>query len=500
METFLELRPVWVVLLTPLTALLIVLSHRRPNLREFWSIAASLVQLGLVASMIPDVLSGEHFEVRLLPLASGFDLALKVDALGMIFASVASILWVATTFYSIGYMRSLDEPHQTPYYASFALCISSAAGIAFAANPLTFFVFYEGLTLATYPLVVHKRTDEAIKVGRKYLAYTLSAGLCMLLAIGWIQSFLPAHAFQAGGFLTTNLASPATLKWIFLLFMLGVGVKAGIMPLHAWLPAAMIAPTPVSALLHAVAVVKAGVFGVIRVVYFIFGPKTLSELGLNGPLLGFAAFTILVASIIALSQDNLKRRLAYSTISQLSYIVLGAALLSKSGLMGAAMHIANHAFMKITLFMCAGAIYAHLHVSNISEMKGIGRAMPFTMGAFALAALGIAGTPPLPGFVTKWWLGQGAAQSDHLFAIFVLIGSALLNALYFFPIIWTAFFRRSERFERFDEGRITLVGPPIFTAACCVLLGLLPDFGPDFWTFATRVVASIFGGSLGGGP
>ncbi|RMG18197.1 MAG: monovalent cation/H+ antiporter subunit D family protein [Deltaproteobacteria bacterium] len=495
METFLELRPLWIVLLTPLTAVLIVLSHRRPNLREAWSVLASCVQLVLVASMIPEVLAGHRFEVTLLPLASGFDLVLRADALGMIFAGVASILWVATTFYSIGYMRALDEPHQTPYYASFALCISSAMGIAFAGNPLTFFVFYEGLTLATYPLVVHKRSEEAIRVGRKYLAYTLSAGLCMLLAIGWIQTFLPAHAFRAGGFLTPEMASPTSLKWIFLLFMLGVGVKAGIMPLHAWLPAAMIAPTPVSALLHAVAVVKAGVFGVIRVVYFVFGPKTLAALGLDGPLIGFAAFTIIVASIIALSQDNLKRRLAYSTISQLSYIVLGAALLSRAGLLGAAMHIANHAFMKITLFMCAGAVYAHLHVSKISEMKGIGRAMPFTMGAFAVAALAIAGTPPLPGFVTKWWLGQGAAQSGHIVAIWILIGSALLNALYFFPIIWTAFFRRSERFTAYNEGSLALVGPPIFTAACCFLLGMMPEFGPDFWDFAGRVVASIFGGS-----
>ena len=238
---------------------------------------------------------------------------------------------------------------------------------------------------------------------------------------------------------------------------------------------------------------KAGVFGVIRVTMFIYGADTQRQLGLNLPLAVIASITILVASLIALSQDNLKRRLAYSTVSQLSYIVLGVALLSQGGLTASVIHIANHAFMKITLFFVAGAIYAHLHVENISEMKGIGRAMPWTMTAFAIGAFGIAGMPPFPGFVTKWWLGMGAMQSDQIVFLLVLVGSALLNVLYFFPIVWHAFFTKNERYSKYNEARLALVGPPLFTAAATVVLGIVPTFGPDFWGFATRVTMAVFG-------
>ncbi len=279
--------------------------------------------------------------------------------------------------------------------------------------------------------------------------------------------------------------------------MIGVGVKAGIMPLHAWLPAAMIAPTPVSALLHAVAVVKAGVFGTLRVVGYVFGPETLRDLGVALPLAVLAGITIIVASVIALTQDNLKRRLAYSTISQLSYIVLGAALLSPTALMAASLHIANHAFMKITLFFCAGALYAHLHVTKVSEMKGVGRAMPLTMGAFAIGAFGLAGMPPLPGFVTKWWLARGAVDADEAIFLAVLVTSALLNILYFYPIVFDAFFRKSERFKTVNEAPWLLVGPPLFTATACLILGLVPDIAPHFWSFAGRVLATFT--ALGGG-
>ena len=497
MAHLLALRPLFVLLITPVLVVLIGLSRRHPNLRETWSLLGSLAQLGLVASMVPAVLAGHVLEVRLLPLASGFDLVLRTDALGMIFALVSSILWVVTTVYSIGYMRTLKEDHQTGYYAAFALCISSAAGVAFAGNPLTFLVFYEGLTISAYPLVVHHRDERAIKAGRKYLVYTLSAGLCLLLAVGWSQTLVHAPSFVPGGFLRLDVASRSTLVILFILFMIGVGVKAGIMPLHAWLPAAMVAPTPVSALLHAVAVVTAGVFGVLRVAIFVFGLDTLRRLGVQLPLASLAAFTVLAASFMALTQDNLKRRLAYSTISQLSYIVLGVSLMTPGGITGAVLHLADHAFMKITLFFCAGAVYAHLGVRNVSEMKGIGRAMPLTLGAFALGAFGLAGIPPLPGFVTKWWLGVGAIQAHDLGLLLVLVGSALLNALYFFPIVWNAFFVKNERFDHFDEAPWTLVGPPLFTAAACLVLGLLPTFGPDFWTLAAKVTAAAFGGIHG---
>ncbi len=497
MEWLLEMRPVWVLTVTLLATVAILASGRRPNVREAWTIIASIVQLILVASMIPDVVAGEVFEVRLLTLASGFDLVLRTDPLGMVFACVSSVLWVATGIYTIGYMRSLNEKHQTVFYASFALCIFAAVGLAFSGNPLTFFVFYEILTLATYPLVIHKRTEKAIKIGRMYLAYTLTAGLFLLLAVGWSHLIVPEGGpdFAPGGFLSTSFATPLTLTVLFVLFILGVAVKAGLMPVHAWLPAAMIAPTPVSALLHAVAVVKAGVFGVLRVVGYVFGYDTVSEIGMALPLAAVAAFTIIAASVVALTADNLKRRLAYSTVGQLSYVVLGAALLTTAATTGAVMHIANHAFMKITLFFCAGAIYAHLHVEKISDMKGIGRAMPVTMGAFAVGAFGLAGIPPLPGFVSKWWLASGAWQTGDWIFIVVLITSSLLNVLYFFPIIFNAFFRKSERFTVYNEAPVAMSGPILAVAVASIVLGLAPDIGPPFWTFANQVTVALNGGA-----
>ncbi len=488
---FWDLRPLWIVLLTPLAAVAILLSDKRPNLRELWTFAAALVQLGLVLSMLPEVLGGRVFAVKVLSLASGFDLELRTDALGMLFALVAAILWVVTSLYSVGYMRTLEEKHQTGFYASFALCICAAMGLAFSGNPLTFFLFYEILTLATYPLVVHKRSEEAIRIGRKYLAYTLSAGLALLLATGWSHLLVPAASFEPGGFLTLESGTRASLVGLFVLFIGGVGVKAGIMPLHGWLPAAMIAPTPVSALLHAVAVVKAGVFGVIRVCGYVFGVDTLQALGVALPLVAVAAFTILAASVIALTQDNLKRRLAYSTVGQLSYIVLGVALLTEAGVTGSVMHIVNHAFMKITLFFCAGAIYAHLHLEKISEMKGLGRAMPWTMAAFAVGSIGIAGIPPLPGFVSKWWLGAGTLQADEVMVLFVLVGSSLLSVVYFFPIVFAAFFEKNPAFDRRNEAPFALLAPPLFTAAASIVLGLFPDVGGSFWSLAQEVTRAL---------
>ncbi len=490
---FWDLRPLWIVLITPLAAGAILLSGKRPNLREAWTFLAAFLQLGLVLSMLPEVLAGKVFEVKVVSLASGFDLQLRTDSLGMLFALVAAILWVVTALYSVGYMRTLKEKHQTGFYASFALCICAAMGLAFSANPLTFFVFYEVLTLATYPLVVHKRTEKAIVTGRLYLAYTLSAGLALLLATGWSHILVPAADFVPGGFLHVSAGAKVSLVAIFVLFIAGVGVKAGIMPLHAWLPAAMIAPTPVSALLHAVAVVKAGVFGVIRVCGYVFGMDTLRDLGVTLPLAALAGFTIITASVIALTQDNLKRRLAYSTIGQLSYIVLGVTLLTEAGVTGSVMHIVNHAFMKITLFFCAGAIYAHLHLENISEMKGIGRAMPWTMAAFAVASVGIAGIPPLPGFVSKWWLGMGTLQADQVVFLFVLVGSSLLSVIYFFPIVFAAYFQKNEAFPVRNEAPFALLAPPLFTAAASIVIGLFPDVGGSFWSLATDVTRALAG-------
>ena len=434
-------RPLAAVLVSLTAALLIAASGRRPNLREAWTFAAAVAKLALVVSLIPHVLRGDVVESAPLALVPGLTLHLRADPFGLLFALVASSLWLVTSLYSVGYMRAGGYTHQTPYFASFAVCLSATIGLAFAANLPTFFVFYEILTIATYPLVVHNRTAEAMAAGRKYLVYTLVAGQSLLVATIWAQSLAPGASFQPGGFLAGESSAPA-LIFLFILFIAGVGVKAGIMPLHGWLPAAMVAPTPVSALLHAVAVVKAGAFGSVRIVGWVFGVELLQELGADILLGTAAAATIVIASLRALGEGHLKRRLAYSTVGQLSYIVLGAAIGSPAALAGAMFHIAAHGAMKITMFFCAGAIYTRTHIEQIDQLGGIGRRMPVTMGAFAVCAFGLAGIPPVAGFVSKWNLGVGALQAGHPIYLSVLLVSGLLNVAYFFPIVHAAFFGR----------------------------------------------------------
>jgi multicomponent Na+:H+ antiporter subunit D len=491
-------RPLAAILVSLLAAALILVSGGRPNLRETWTLLAAAIKLALVASLIPPVLAGELIEAAPLTLVPGLALHLRADPLGLLFALVASGLWLLTSVYSIGYMRAGGYGHQTGYFASFAVCLSATIGIAFAANLVTFFLFYEILTFATYPLVIHFRSDEAIAAGRKYLAYTIVAGQALLLAIVWAQTIAPGASFRPGGFLAGTAPTPA-LVVLFVLFIAGVGVKAAIMPLHGWLPAAMVAPTPVSALLHAVAVVKAGAFGAVRIVGFVFGVDLLRDIGLDVALAAVAATTIVVASFRALGEGHLKRRLAYSTISQLSYIVLGAALGSAAALAGAMFHIAAHGAMKITMFFCAGAIYAKTHLEHVDDLRGIGRRMPVTMAAFTVCAFGLAGLPPLAGFVSKWNLGLGAIDAGHAMFLGVLLLSGVLNIGYFFPIVRTAFFGDAPP-ASFDEARLALTVPLALTALAALALGVYPDAGLTLYELAWQAARSIVSTRAGGAP
>jgi multicomponent Na+:H+ antiporter subunit D len=486
--------PLWAVLVSLAAVPFILIFSRRPNLREFWTILAAVVKFGLVLSLLPHALAGREAVLSLFEIAPGIRLALRADAFGVFFAVVASGLWILTSFYSIGYVRGLSEKKQARYFASFAVCLSATIGVAFAANLLTFIVFYEILTVATYPLVIHKETPVAVRAGRKYLAYTLSAGLCLIAAAVVVHGAAGSLDFQAGGMAGLAGVPEGTLRALFVLFMAGVGVKASVMPLHGWLPTAMAAPTPVSALLHAVAVVKSGVFGVIRVVGFVFGPVLMREMGFDTILAVFAGATILLASILAFRQDNLKRRLAYSTVGHLSYIVLGAALLSSGALTGSVLHLAFHATMKITLFFCAGAIYVNLHRENISELDGVGRVMPWTMGAFAAGAIGLAGVPPLNGFVSKWWLGWGSIEAGFVLPLVVLAVSGLLNAAYLLPIVRKAFFKPGKGLEGKGEASAFMVVPLVTTAILSLVFGLFPDLFFRFFDLARRVAAGILGG------
>jgi formate hydrogenlyase subunit 3/multisubunit Na+/H+ antiporter MnhD subunit len=444
------LRPVLALGCPALGSIFILLFGRRPNLREGVTLLASLLQFLIVFSMVPKVMSGETIQSYLFPILPGIHFGFRVDAFGLIFAITASFLWILVSIYSIGYMRALQEHAQTRYYFCFALAILGAVGVALSGNLVTLYIFYEILTVSTYPLVAHEQSPEALFAGRKYLAYLLTSGVFLLAAIVFTYSMAETTDFSPKGILTLASSSRSTLIFLFTFFILGF-MKAAYFPFHSWLLTAMVAPTPVSALLHAVAVVKAGVFGIIRTVCYIYGIDLMRDLGLGGMLASFAALTMIGASLFAITQDNLKKRLAYSTISQLSFIIFGVALLSPMGVTGAMIYIPFHGFMKITLFLCAGAIMVVSGKKNISEMRGIGRSMPITMLAFTVGALGMCGVPPIAGFISKWYLAIGAAQSGQMIFLSLLLIASLLDVVYFYPIIRVAFFEKMPEGEILNE-------------------------------------------------
>ncbi len=456
------------------TAVLVALLHQRPNLREAATLLGTIVLFAAVLALLMQVLAGGRPALHVLDVLPGLSIAFNVEPLGALFAVVASGLWIVNSLYSIGYMRANGEQRQTVFYVCFALSIAATMGIALSGNLFTLFLFYEVLTLVTYPLVTHHGDEEAKAAGRLYLLMLLGTSTLLLLpAIAWTGIAAGTLDFHAGGILSGKMA-PLAMGVLLGLFVFGIA-KAAVMPVHFWLPAAMVAPTPVSALLHAVAVVKAGVFSIVKVVVFVFGIDTLKESGAGGWLVYVAGFTVIVASLIALRQDHLKRRLAYSTISQLSYVVLGAALLNPIAMLGAILHIAAHAVSKITLFFAAGALHTAAHIDHVSEMDGIGYRMPWTMGAFAVGALSMIGMPLTAGFLGKWFMLTGAAGSAQWFAVAVIVVSTLLNAGYFLPIVYRAF-RRPDGKDAVavKEAPWPMVVALVATALLTVLLFLFP--------------------------
>ena len=466
-------------------AALVAGAGRAPNLRETITLVTAVALLGCVLSLLPAVSGGARPGFTLLTVLPGLQIAFEVEPLGMLFALIASGLWIVNSLYSIGYMRGNNEANQTRFYVCFALALAATMGIAFAGNLFTLFVFYELLTLITYPLVTHHGTEQARSGGRVYLGILLGTSIVFLLpALVFIWYVAGTTDFAAGGILAGKLG-PAALAGLLALCMFGIG-KAALMPFHRWLPAARGAPTPVSALLHAVAVVKAGVFSVVKVIVYVFGVDNLAQAGAGGIgagagwLVWVAGFTIVAASVVALAADNLKRRLAYSTVSQLSYVVMAAAVLAPLSLVGAVLHIAAHAVGKITLFFAAGAIYTAAHKTEVSQLDGIGRRMPWTMAAFAIAALSMIGLPPAVGFVSKWYMLSGAMAAQHWLAVAVIVVSTLLNAGYFLPIVYRAFFVAPPEHGHGHDHPHGEAPPPmvlalVATAAATVLLFFLPD-------------------------
>jgi len=469
------------LLLPLICALLVGVCRNAPVLRDAVTLVTSVLLAATVWLLLPHILAGARPSLLLGYITPKLSVAFTLEPLGMVFALVAGTLWSISSLYAIGYMRANKEPRLTTFFICFAVAIFATMGIAFAANLTTFFIFYEILTLSTYPLVTHAGTPAAMAAGRKYLGILLATSMGLLLpAIVITGQWAGTLDFVEGGSLDSNI-TPIFLSGLLVLFVFGIG-KAAVMPVHFWLPAAMVAPTPVSALLHAVAVVKAGVFGIVKVVVYIFGLGLLARHSVFDWLTYVAGFTIIFASIIALLQDNLKKRLAYSTVSQLSYIVLAASLFTPAALIGAVLHICAHAVSKITLFFAAGNIYTVAHKTEVSQLNGIGRKMPYTMGAFAIGAIAMIGLPPTAGFLGKWFILSGAAGTQNNFAIFVIICSTLLNAAYFLPIIFRAFFMTASLDSHGKTTVTTAEDAPIFmliaimaTATLTVLMFFFPD-------------------------
>ncbi len=464
--------------------IIFTLDEQRHVLRATLNLGAAAAKLVLVGVVLAGVAAGQTFEVAW-PLVGGLDLILRIDPLSMLFITLSAFLWFVTTVYAIGYLEG--SPDRSRFFGFFSLCVTATVGIALAGNLLTFFFFYELLTLSTYPLVVHRGTAESLRAGRIYLMYALPASTALLAGIVGLAVLTGHTEFSPRG---SGLAGVPVedhgfeLRLIFVLLIGGLAAKAALLPLHGWLPQAMVAPAPVSALLHAVAVVKAGAFGIMRVVYDVYGLELSYDLGLSQGLAVLAAATILYGSVRALAQDDLKRRLAWSTVSQVSYIILGVALAGPTATLGGLVHLVHQGIMKITLFFCAGNIAETHHVHKIAEMNGMGRRMPWTMAAFTIAALGMIGLPPTAGFISKWFLGVGAVEVGAWWVLVVLMVSSLLNAAYFLPLVYRAWFLPpDDATAGRADAKLTLLVPALVTAALTILLGLFANtpFTPLAW-------------------
>ncbi len=475
-----------ITLLVPLVGTLgVMFMGKNENIREGISSLSSIILFLLVASMIPTVLSGKTLIFHMFSILPGVTVTLRADAMSMIFALVASSLWTIAVFYSMGYMRAHHEHAQTRFNACFALAIFGAIGVAFSDNLFTLYLFYEIVSICTYPLVAHHQDTEGYNGARKYIVYLTTTAKAFLLP-ALILIYVLTGTLDFAPNISTGIFPPDVNKSLVIMlyiFCLFGFAKNGVMPFHHWLPGAMVAPTPVSALLHAVAVVKVGVFCTTRVMLYVFGVDTMHALNLGIPTAYFVGFTVIMASVLALSKNNLKERLAYSTISQLSYIIMGVALLTPAGIDGGLIHIVNHAFSKITLFFCAGAIYIAAHKKDISDMGGLGKTMPFTFGAFGIASLSMIGAPPVAGFITKWNLLVGSIQAHQIGILLILIASTMLNVGYFAPVTIKAFFGKrpeGETFQGIKEAPLSMLIPILIACTISVLLGIFPNFMMQF--------------------
>ena len=488
--------PLWVVMVSAVAGVVIFLAgEHRPILRTTLNLAAAVAKVVLVGMLGLMVLDGytPEFTLALLP---GLDFKLRADALSMLFVSLSAVLWLVTTIYAVAYLERGSD--RARFFGFFSLCVTATMGIAMAGNLLTFFIFFELLTLTTWPLVIHSGKSDAFAGGRTYLAHTLGGSVFLLVGIIWLYQLTGNQDFIAGGYLSDlGIDQYTSLRVVFWLLVIGFGVKAALFPLHAWLPRAMVAPAPVSALLHAVAVVKAGAFGIVRLVEDIYGFELVQALGLDLPLLLIASFTIVYGSVLALLQNDIKRRLAYSTVSQVSYIALGVAIGGPIAAIGGMVHLVHQGLMKITLFFCAGIFANLLGVKSVEQLDGIGRRLPWTSLCFTVAALGMIGLPPIAGFISKWYLGVGAVEAGRDWVILVLLASTLLNAAYFLPLLKRMWLHKRPR-EWPNEvvpSRLEvsgLVGATVVTAALALAAGLFAGHPLSPLSWVTNIAEGYF--------
>jgi len=472
--------------------LIFFLKEERIAARTALNLFGAILKVVLIGVVLRGFFLGEEYEFRYM-IGEDLEFHLRVDSLALLFSVLSSVLWLVTTIYAIGYLKGF--PNRRRFFGFFSICVTASTGIALAGNVVTFFIFYEFLTLATYPLVVHLGSRKALEAGRIYLWYTIGGGTVLFVGVVWLFVLVGSVEFGQTELLRNlPIEQNAELILLFWVIIAGLGVKAALVPLHGWLPVAMVAPAPVSALLHAVAVVKAGVFGIMRIVVDVFGFDLAGDLGVLFPLAVIAAITIVFGSIRALAQDDLKRRLAYSTVSQLSYITLGIALSGMLASLGALVHLVHQGVMKITLFFCAGIIAETLKIYRISDMNGIGRRLPLTMTAFTVGALGMIGLPPVAGFISKWYLGFGGLEAGYAWVVPLLLLSSLLNAAYFLPILRRAWFCKPDRewethrSSRWWETPGMLLFPALFTALLSLLLGL---FAGSEWSVRELAIQII---------
>jgi multicomponent Na+:H+ antiporter subunit D len=478
--------------------MILLLREEQTSLRTFLNLFGSLAKIGLIGWVFAGYLRGEEFSF-VFTLAKDLSFSLHVDLLGLLFVSLSAILWFVTTLYAIGYLEG--GLHRRRFFGFFSLCVTASTGIALSGNVVTFFVFYEFLTLATYPLVVHRGTEKAVAAGRTYLWYTIGGGSVLFLGVvGLFVVAGPVYFGQTEIVAAVAQENRLLLTVLFYLLLAGLAVKAAIFPLHGWLPVSMVAPAPVSALLHAVAVVKAGAFGIVRLVYDVYGIELASEMSLLGPLAFLAAFTIIYGSVRALFQDDFKARLAYSTVSQLSYIALGVAIAGVLSSTGAIVHLVHQGLMKITMFFAAGNIAETYGKYRISQLNGIGRRMPLTMAAFTIAAIGMIGLPPVAGFVSKWFLSLGAIEAGSYWVVLVLLGSSALNAGYFLPIIYRAWFCEPDEEDatplreigRLETPALLLI-PVLATALLSLAAGIFAMVDGSPLSIAREIAQRLYG-------